>query len=633
MRRVLRSSDFSNIEGRIVAWLAGQEDKLEAFRAFDAGTGPDLYLVAAAGIFNVPVKDAKPFRQIGKVAELACIAEGQMVLTDRGLFPIEKVHRGLKVWDGACFVTHGGVVCRGTKEVITYDGLTATPDHIVWTKEKRTIPFGECARKQIPLYAPRFDASSLRVGENHITGNHMGRGFRQERPHSSLPENKSSMHGLFRNKMDRYEQSFKRKNQGMPALLPAHPCATMVSETSYIHEGEMSEHERQRLQKLRWSGYRVSFSISDRRRNMDKTEFRFKERVRVRPEGQQRSLRSWKSQVLHKERKRHKSETFKNTIARLRVGAKPQPFCVPYNGTLSRKESSERSHSRFGISSGTVEKKELARNTKKIIRARVYDIVNAGPRHRFTVSGVLVHNCGYGGGAKAFAKMAKNYSVRMDQQYAGIWSNVSEDLKDEALAAWDDRGRKTGMSEKAWLASEVIKLGWRAKNHRIAAYWKETEDAVVKALKNKGDIIICGKVKFRQVGSFLFCLSPSGNTIVYPYPQLKEKETPWGEMRPQIVYKCIDQFTKKWGDTTTYGASIVENETQFIARNLMAEAMLRVDAAGYDVVITIHDEVVAENYANFGSMEEFNTLMVASGPWAKGLPISVGGWEGPRFHK
>ena len=61
-----------------------------------------------------------------------------------------------------------------------------------------------------------------------------------------------------------------------------------------------------------------------------------------------------------------------------------------------------------------------------------------------------------------------------------------EEFKDAAVAAWDDRGRKTGMSEKAWLASEVIKLAWRAKNNRIAAYWKEVEDAAIKAVREDG---------------------------------------------------------------------------------------------------------------------------------------------------
>ncbi len=70
-----------------------------------------------------------------------CVAEGQLVLTDHGLIPIENVTRLDKVWDGENFVTHEGVIFKGKKEVITYDGLTTTPEHLVWLQEyKSRIP-------------------------------------------------------------------------------------------------------------------------------------------------------------------------------------------------------------------------------------------------------------------------------------------------------------------------------------------------------------------------------------------------------------------------------------------------------------------------------------------------------------
>jgi superfamily II DNA or RNA helicase len=90
-----------------------------------------------------------------------CIAEGQRVLTDVGLVPIECVTRSMKVWDGVSFVTHSGAVCRGYQEVISYAGLTATPDHKVWTDDgwKR---FGECAENHVAIAVTGKGRTALR---------------------------------------------------------------------------------------------------------------------------------------------------------------------------------------------------------------------------------------------------------------------------------------------------------------------------------------------------------------------------------------------------------------------------------------------------------------------------------------
>lgn len=261
---------------------------------------------------------------------------------------------------------------------------------------------------------------------------------------------------------------------------------------------------------------------------------------------------------------------------------------------------------------------------------------------------------GFQGGARAFAKMAKNSGVRIAKLYDGVWGNAQKEFKDQALGAWDNRGRKTGMSREGWLAAEVIKLAWRAKNYRIAAYWKEVEIAAISAVRNKGEIVQAGKVRFRKVGSFLFCMLPSGRALCYPYPRLlrmayveedgervkmswkdalKEGRAIVGDASSVLAFKAIDQFTKQWGDTVAYGGHLVENITQAIARDIMAEAMLRVDAAGYNVILTVHDEIITEDDIDFGSMDEFNALMTEVPPWATGLPISVGGWENSRYHK
>ena len=103
-------ADFSAIEARVLAWLAGEEWVLDEFR----GNGK-IYEATASRMFHVPqetIVKGHPnyeYRQKGKQATLSCIAEGQLVLTDQGLVPIEQVQLYHKVWDGENWVSHEGV--------------------------------------------------------------------------------------------------------------------------------------------------------------------------------------------------------------------------------------------------------------------------------------------------------------------------------------------------------------------------------------------------------------------------------------------------------------------------------------------------------------------------------------------
>ena len=131
-------ADFSAIEARVLAWLSGEQWRLDSFRS-----GADIYCASASQMFGVPVvKNGVNghLRQKGKVAELACIAEDQLVLTNSGYRPIQSVTKSMLVWDGRAWVKHSGVVRSGIRRTMTFEGLTATPDHLVWNGY-RFVPF------------------------------------------------------------------------------------------------------------------------------------------------------------------------------------------------------------------------------------------------------------------------------------------------------------------------------------------------------------------------------------------------------------------------------------------------------------------------------------------------------------
>ena len=135
-------ADYSQVELRIAAQISGDEKMIQAYNQ-----GQDLHKLTAAWTNEVSVADVtSEMRQLSKAINFGlCIAAGQRVLTHVGLISIENIEDWHLLWDGVEWVRHRGLIFKGIKKVITFDGLTATPDHEVYTNDGRKIRFGKLA--------------------------------------------------------------------------------------------------------------------------------------------------------------------------------------------------------------------------------------------------------------------------------------------------------------------------------------------------------------------------------------------------------------------------------------------------------------------------------------------------------
>lgn len=210
-----------------------------------------------------------------------------------------------------------------------------------------------------------------------------------------------------------------------------------------------------------------------------------------------------------------------------------------------------------------------------------------------TIGKVIELACGYQGSVGAF------------QQFANVYGLVIPD--DEA---------------------KVLIDAWRTGNPKVVSYWYAIEAAAVKAVAEPGVVSTHHNVAFKVQGSFLFCRLPSGRLLSYHRPHLKE-----GRYGMQVGFYNVNSVTRKYGRETTYGGKLVENITQAVARDLMAERMIELDERGYPLLLTVHDEIIAEAPNGFGSLDEFNEIMKTVPEWAAGIPIDVDGFEAGRYRK
>jgi DNA polymerase len=180
---------------------------------------------------------------------------------------------------------------------------------------------------------------------------------------------------------------------------------------------------------------------------------------------------------------------------------------------------------------------------------------------------------------------------------------------------------KTIMHELA-LCKYTVEV-YRDRYEEVPAMWKAQEAAAIEALRTRRPVK-CGKVTWFVQGRFLKCRLPSGRCLHYCDATLKMAKTSWGESRPSIRFMGKDQKTKQWTRQGTYGGKLTENITQASARDIMALAMIGLDdSILYELLITVHDEAVAEVDDGREVPREFEEIMTRMPQAFHGCPITA----------
>lgn len=190
-------------------------------------------------------------------------------------------------------------------------------------------------------------------------------------------------------------------------------------------------------------------------------------------------------------------------------------------------------------------------------------------------------------------------------------------------------GEAMGLSESEM---KIIVKRWRLANPKIVALWSDLENCAIAAVTHKKKVVSIHKgLAFECNDDFMTIKLPSGRRLFYYQPELKKQTVryegkEWEKV--EISYMGVDSTTKQWTRLKTYGGKITENVVQAIARDLLADAMREMDARGLNIVMHVHDEVVAETLADGAeeTLDLMSWIMSQGLPWADGLPLGAEGY-------
>lgn len=178
---------------------------------------------------------------------------------------------------------------------------------------------------------------------------------------------------------------------------------------------------------------------------------------------------------------------------------------------------------------------------------------------------------------------------------------------------------------------QAVVDAWRAANPKIPKLWRTCELAAKTAIREHRTVRVNHGIAFSYINGNLFIKLPSGRKLCYWDTRLKLDPR---DGREHIVYMGVNQETKRWGEAETYGGKLVENIVQATARDCLAVAMTRVDAAGYTIVMHVHDEMIADVPVDDSEAPDIiNDIMGQPIDWAPGLPLKGDTYETPFYMK
>jgi hypothetical protein len=604
----LYAADFKAIEAVKLAWMAGCESQLTLFR--DKG---DPYLAMACAIYGrIITKADKDERQLGKKAVLGlgyCHAADTLILTRRGWVRIDSVEDWDMLWDGQEWVRHRGLVCNGEKYVTNLGDTFPTMDHPVWCGER-------LHRAEKVVADADLNRRVLEAGAEALPLQDM----------SSVPATASDVSWL----------DVTAKRRGIKSIWQ---IGAQVAQRAAM----LARSARQRIsdtpltkQQCPTPTFEKCGSIGSLRQSAGAT-----------------TLGTQNSKIMVQEVSKSASN-----------GTKIEPHSCdifrPFrDGIIQSLKWIERTMI-LAMSRATFAARPGVSNasTRAGRKEKVYDLIDAGPRHRYMIltkgGPMLVHN-----------------SMGWEKFQATVWIEEGIWLDDE-------------------MCQRVVKIYRKEVCPEMPALWKAVGNAAIAAVQNPGeefnaggDALGIGSISYFMSAdrNFLHCRLPSGRLLAYLYPEVHTKvmwafpatnehgkpcvvrfpsnvgapvyraryyaEKVAEKQRKQLINAPPETFlaphlsfmgrhiaTRQWQRCGTHGGSLTENADQASSRDLLAEAMHRIDTTPpFELLLSIHDEVIAEAPIGTCSVKEFEALMSEVPAWAPGMPISAEGWVGKRLRK